>query len=192
MNLKEYKTTRELQSISKVKELCQKVLGFIPTEKLTEDQIQKLDAAIVNAAQSLSLPGSNELALPDAGGSSINLIDSSQNPASTTTDSLSERVIEILGEHTIKKALVILLNQMKEDLRVKKFEQDRIVFQAEQVFYRELAIHQQNEIQQAQQRMQLASCSSIEGIKNYQPNVEDKEDYELHESLLAIMTELGM
>lgn len=92
MEIKAYSELREL-SLTKVKNLCKKVLGSVP-QTLTDEQIYALDTALAQASQE-HLPPSEQKALVANG--SNNSLDSN----------IQKEITQIIGVDTLKKNAVI-------------------------------------------------------------------------------------
>lgn len=173
MNIKNYAASHDL-TIKKTRDLCNEVLGNIPTD-LVDADIVKLDQALASAANSLALADSADF----------------QALANSQLSQVDHAVVEIVGVKVLQKNLLLYLQTAKRHLETEKFNIDSLSFQVEQKFYSELSVYQQSTNNSSLARMQRnANIWSFQGVKSLSGN--DSEESELLESLENLMSEFAL
>jgi hypothetical protein len=196
MTIKQFASTRNLSQV-KVKKLCSELLGTIPVE-LSDDDVQKLDMALANAAQSLALPQGEEpqeqpqgevlAVVEEVKNDELVAVNESSQLAEIPQETDNQKVIRVVGSSTLKENLKHYLTTLKKHYLDNQFELDSFQFQLEQQFYNKLANHQQvtqNESSaRIQRNAQLWSRRGVEILKS-SPDKEPEED-----ELLADISDL--
>lgn len=183
MELKQFAESRNI-SLTKVKKLCNEILGTVPAS-LTEEQITQLDTHLLAAAKALTP------VLEENTESAIAPLESGEIQPTQPTE-IDQKVINIIGVKELKTNLLLYLQQAKSRLQVEKFKAESLIFQAEQRFYSDLANHQKTAQDESLRRMEFNSnIWNSSGIKQLKPEG-DSEDLDLHNELLDLMESFGI
>lgn len=194
MNLKEYKISRNVSSLTKVKELCKIVFDNIPDNDLTEAQITALDNALKNASDTAQkqLTGSN-----DSGGKLEKFGENKIETRPPESLALDHKVIQIMGQRALIKNRILYGEFAKLALQKRENQAYTLAFQVEQRFYNEVANTEAQILNESQNRMQqvvdkFSTWSSFKTVCKEGLEGDTEEDLLMYEAALAIFEELGV